>query len=241
MTEINGWISIPNPFANLIFARAGWDSVTLDAQHGLFDERSITDTLIVLSAALPRRLVRIAQNDPGLVGKALDAGADGVIAPMINSAEDAGRLAGACWYPPRGARSFGPVLAASRAGAQPYAEFAAGIAVWAMIETRHALSAADAIAAVPGITGLYVGPNDLGLSLGLPPGSDRQEPEMLEAFATVIAAAKSAGKSAGIFCAGPAHAKRMASLGFAMVTAGADAQLLAESAARACVEAKEKD
>jgi 4-hydroxy-2-oxoheptanedioate aldolase len=91
MPEINGWMSIPNLLANTLFARGGWDSVTLDAQHGLFDEAAIVATLLAVQA--PRRLVRVPWNEPGVLGKVLDAGADGVIAPMINSVAEAEKLA----------------------------------------------------------------------------------------------------------------------------------------------------
>jgi 4-hydroxy-2-oxoheptanedioate aldolase len=234
MVQINGWMGIPDVYANSVFARAGWDSVTLDAQHGLFDEAAIVRTLLTLSAPKPRRLVRVSWNDPAIIGKVLDAGADGVIVPMINSVDEARRLAEACFYPPVGRRSFGPRLAAWRAGDRPYKQFAAEIDVLAMIETREALDAVDAIASVAGITGLFVGPNDLALALGLASGADREEPQMIEAFRTIIAAASRAGKTAGIYCGSPAYARRMAELGFAMVTVANDAGVLAQGAAAAC-------
>jgi 4-hydroxy-2-oxoheptanedioate aldolase len=238
MAQLNGWMTIADAYANALFAGAGWDSVTLDAQHGLFDDRALRDTLLALSATTPRRFVRLAGNDPHLVGRALDLGADGVIVPMIDSVADAQALAGACWYPPRGARSFGPALAALRAGAQPYEAFAGAIEVWAMIETRGGLEAVEDIAAVDGITGLYVGPNDLALALGLPPGSSREEPQMLEAFARVVAAAGAAGKASCIFCVAPAYARRMADLGFTMVTVAGDAALMRGAAAAAVAQMK---
>ena len=231
-------MGIPEVFANTVFARAGWDSVTLDAQHGLFDAPSIVATLLALSAPSPKRFVRVAWNEPGSIGKVLDAGADGVIVPMINSDEEAKRLSEACWYPRGGRRSFGPVLASMRAGDVPYETFASGIEVLAMIETGEALAAVDAIASVDGITGLFVGPNDLGIALGLAPGTDREEPMMIEAFHTIIGAAARAGKTAGIFCGSPAYAKRMGELGFDMVTAGSDSRLLAQSAAAVCKAAR---
>jgi 4-hydroxy-2-oxoheptanedioate aldolase len=231
MAEINGWMAVPNAFANTLFARGGWDSVTLDGQHGLFDEAAIVATLLALGAASPRRLVRVPWNEPGVIGKVLDAGADGVIAPMINSAAAAEKLAAACWYPPAGSRSYGPMIAALRSGGVPHMDAAKKIEVLAMIETREALEAVREIVAVPGITGLYVGPNDLALSLGLGAGSDREEPEMMAAFAAILAAAAGAGKTAGIYCASAAYARRMAGLGFTMVTAGSDAALLGGAAA----------
>ena len=232
MVEVNGWLAIPDAFSAALFARGGWDSVTLDAQHGLFEDRSLRDTLHALSAASPRRYVRVPWNDPALVGRALDLGADGVIVPMINNPAEARALAAASWYPPRGGRSFGPGLSALRAGAQPYTAFAAEIRVWGMIETREAFESVEDIAAVDGITGLFVGPNDLALSLGLASGSNREEPQMLDAFRRIVAAARAAGKDCGIYCTNAAYARRMADLGFSMVTAAGDAALLSAAAAK---------
>jgi 4-hydroxy-2-oxoheptanedioate aldolase len=128
------------------------------------------------------------------------------------------------------------VLAQLRAGVGSYEEFAAGIEVLAMIETREALAAVEEILAVDGITGVYVGPNDLGISMGFAPGAERNQPEIIDAFRTIAAAAARCGKTSGIFCVGPAHAKRMVEMGFTMVTAASDARLLAQGAAEACRE-----
>jgi len=233
MAQINGWMSIPDAYANALFAGAGWDSITLDAQHGLFDDRAVRDTLHALSGPTPRRLVRVPRNDPALVCRALDLGADGVIAPLIDSVADARALAAAAWYPPRGSRSFGPGLGALRAGAQPYEAYASQIEVWAMVETFPGLEAVEAIAAVDGVTGLFIGPNDLALALGLASGSNREEPLMMDAFSRIIAAAKAAGKDCGIYCTNPAYARRMLDLGFTMVTVTQDTALLRAGAAAA--------
>lgn len=238
MAELNGWMMIADPFANLVFARGGWDSVTLDAQHGLFDAAAIARTLMALSADAPRRLVRVRANDPGLIGQALDAGADGVIVPLVDGVEDARRAARAALYPPGGGRSFGPSLAALRAGAPPYGEGARRTELLAMIETREGLEAVEAIARVDGVTGLYVGPSDLGLALGLAPGSDREEPQMLDAYRRILAAARAAAKSAGIFCASPDYARRMVDLGFSLVTVTSDTALLGTGAAAAVRSAR---
>jgi 4-hydroxy-2-oxoheptanedioate aldolase len=236
MARLNGWMSIPDAFANALFAGVGWDSVTLDAQHGLFDDRALRETLLALAAPTPKRLVRPPWNDAAWICRALDLGADGVIVPMINSVAEAKALAAAALYPPRGQRSFGGALAAMRAGAQPYEAFAAEVEVWAMIETAQALQSVEAIAAVAGVTGLFVGPNDLALSLGLPSGSSREEPQMLDAFARIVAAANSAGKESGIFCTTPAYARRMGAMGFSMLTVAGDAALLRDAAATAVAE-----
>ncbi|MDR5781564.1 aldolase/citrate lyase family protein [Caballeronia sp. LZ065] len=240
MLQINGWMSIPDTFANRLFARGGWDSVTLDAQHGLFDHATIVASLQALSDARPRRLVRVPRNEAGYIGKVLDASADGIIAPMINSADEARALADACWYPPKGRRSFGPVLAALRTGGLPYQKGPAqAIEVLAMIETREALDAVDDIAAVDGITGLFVGPSDLALALGLEPGQDREEALLLDAYRRIIGAAKRAGKTVGIYCASPGYARKMAELGFSMVTVISDAALLSRAAAADCAAVRE--
>ena len=230
---------IPDPFANALFARPGWDSVTIDCQHGMFDEASAIHTLHTLQAAKPRRLVRVPSNEAGFIGKMLDAGADGIIAPMINSVAEAISLAQACWYSPKGSRSFGPTLAALRNAGLPYEEAAAAIEVYAMIETRTAYAAVAEIAAVPGITGLFVGPSDLALAFGLRPGPDREETEMIDAYLAIIAAAAAAGKTTGIYCARPAYALRMAALGFDMVTAATDATALPQAATAAVAAMRE--
>jgi 4-hydroxy-2-oxoheptanedioate aldolase len=239
MAQINAWLMIPDPFANALFARPGWDSVTIDCQHGMFDEASAIHTLHTLQAAKPRRLVRVPSNEAGFIGKMLDAGADGIIAPMINSVAEAISLAQACWYSPKGSRSFGPTLAALRNAGLPYEEAAAAIEVYAMIETRTAYAAVAEIAAVPGITGLFVGPSDLALAFGLRPGPDREETEMIDAYLAIIAAAAAAGKTTGIYCAGPAYALRVAALGFDMVTAATDATALPQAATAAIAAMRE--
>lgn len=232
MAEINGWITVPNPYSAALFAATGWDSVTLDAQHGLFEDAAVYAVLQALSARAPRRYVRVPANEAWLVGRALDAGADGVIAPLVNSVEEAKRLADATWYPPKGRRSFGPSLAAMRSGGRPYEASFEDVSVFAMIETAEALEAVEQIAAVDGVTGLYVGPNDLALALGLGPGSDRDEPRMLDAFRRIVDAVGAAGKTAGIYCTSSAYAARMAAFGFGMVTAGSDTRCMTDAAAR---------
>ncbi len=226
MVERNLWLSIPDAFAAMLGARAGFDSLTLDMQHGLFDERAVVAVLMALGPARPRRLVRVPAVEMGVIGKVLDAGADGVIAPLVNSAGDARRLVEACRYPPVGGRSFGPMLAALRAGGRPYMEVAGEVEVWAMIETAAGLEAVEAIAAVEGVSGVFIGPNDLAISLGLGAGSDREEPAMLAAFARVVAAARGAGKRAGLFCAGAAYARRIAGVGFDFLTVVSDTAAL---------------
>ena len=225
--ERNVWLTIPDPFCALTLARAGFDSVTIDLQHGLFDEAAAIRTLMTLGDLRPRRWVRIGANDPAAVGRMLDAGADGLIVPMVDSAAEARALAEAALYPPLGRRSFGPVLANLRpAGNGPPR-------ILAMIETRAAFEAVDAILAVDGIDGVYVGPNDLGLGLGFGPGSDRTEPEMLAALARIAGAARDAGKQAGLFCLSARYAASRVADGFDLLTIAVDAAMLRQAAAGA--------
>lgn len=233
MAETNGWLSIPDAFSAMVMARAGFDSVTLDMQHGLFDEAAVAHTLMALGEAKPKRFVRPLSNDAGMIGRLLDMGADGLIVPMISSVGDALKLAAACRYPPQGQRSYGPTLAALRSGAAPSSDGPSKFEAYAMIETREGLDAAPDIATVEGITGLYIGPNDLGLALGFGPGADREEPEMLQALARIVTAAHDSGKRAGIFCTKAAYARRMAETGFDLVTLTTDATALRVGAAAA--------
>ena len=236
MTETNAWLSIPDPYAAMLMARAGFDSLTLDMQHGLFDEAAVAKTLMALGGAKPKRYVRPLANDPGLVGKLLDLGADGLIVPMVNSRRRCREIGRSLFYPPAGQRSFGPMLAALRSGAAPYSGAPGRVEIYAMIETREGLAACRDIAAVEGITGLFVGPNDLGLALGLGAGSDREEPEILSALSQIVAGAHAAGKRAGLFCASAAYARRIATSGFDMVTLTSDSAALAAGAAASLAE-----
>jgi len=225
MTQTNGWLVLADPYAAMTFAANGFDSVTLDMQHGMFDVQSIAAVLFALAGKSVKRLVRPADATPALVGKILDLGADGLIVPLINSAEEAQNLVEACYYPPRGRRSFGP-LAAS---AQPPGAPASPPELYVMIETREGFAAVEAIAAVEGVTGLYVGPNDLALALGLGPGSDRTEPVMLERLARIASVAASHGKRAGLYCASPAYAAKMVEVGFDFLTLISDTAALGKA------------
>ncbi len=230
IARTNAWLTIPDAFAAAVIARAGFDSLTLDMQHGLYDEAAVVRTLSALSSPRPRRFVRVPWNEPGTIGKVLDFGADGVIVPMINSAAEASALVQAAHYPPLGQRSYGPMQALLRAGERPYLNFAASVEVFAMIETARALASVREIVETVGVSGLFVGPNDLALSLGYEPGSDREEGGVIDALRSIVEAAKAANKHAGLYCQSPAYARRMAEMGFDLLTIATDAALLASGA-----------
>ncbi|MBE7183230.1 MAG: 2,4-dihydroxyhept-2-ene-1,7-dioic acid aldolase [Methylobacterium mesophilicum] len=230
----NGWLSIPSGFSAELMARAGWDSITIDLQHGVQDYSTMVSCLqgMANSSAVP--LVRVPSNEPGIIGKVLDAGAWGVICPMVNSAEEAGALVASCLYPPDGARSNGPIRAVAYGDHEPYQSFAnREVLVIPMIETAEAVERMDEILDVPGISGAYVGPSDLSLSLGLPPVFDHEEPRIIAIYGRILAACARRGLFAGIHTASPAYAARMVGLGFRFVTIASDASLIAAGARQA--------
>ena len=171
--------------------------------------------------------------EPGIVGKLLDAGAVGLICPMINSAEDAARLVRYAFYAPTGERSFGPPRAIMAHGPD-YAQTAnEQIVTLAMVETKQALDELDGIVATSGLTGVYIGPSDLSLSMGYTPKLDPDEPAVMSAIQRILETAKTAGIRAGIHCLSPAYAREMISMGFDLVTVGSDVWLLTSATAAA--------
>ncbi|WP_099827162.1 HpcH/HpaI aldolase family protein [Oceaniglobus indicus] len=226
---LNGWCSIGSAHTAEIMARQGYDSLTVDTQHGAFDYGAALSMLQAMGGKKVVPLARVPWLDAGAIMKLLDAGAMGIICPMINTAEDAAAFASYLRYPPHGQRSFGP----TRAGlAYPGYGVAANDAVlgFAMIETQAGLDNVEAIAATPGIDGLYVGPADLtlGLSQGaLPAGFDRDEPEIVAAIKRIAQVALDAGKIPALHCMSPEYAAKALDWGFRMVTLNGDARLLA--------------
>jgi 4-hydroxy-2-oxoheptanedioate aldolase len=230
---VNGWLAIPSAFSAEVMASCGWNSVTVDLQHGVQDYLSMIACFQALQAHPVTRLVRVPVNEPSIIGKALDGGAYGVICPLVNTAAEAAALVAACKYPPRGSRSNGPVRAAIYAGATYQQTANDEILVIPMIETRQALDNLDAILDVPGIDAIYVGPSDLGLSLGLVPRLDREEPEVLAIYERLLRETGRRGIKAGIHCGGADYAVRMLRLGFRLVTIANDSGLMAKAARQA--------
>ena len=218
----NGWLTLPDPqLAEVVAARGVLDAVTLDLQHGTFDRTQIAGSVRAIAGQGVAPVVRLPAVDDALTGFVLDLGVRGVIAPMVNDVDTAEALVAACRYPPRGRRSFGPVRTALHAGDDPVAG-AADVLVLAMIETSHALARAGEIAAVDGLDGLFVGPGDLGVTLGIGPAQDREEPEIHEAFRTVLDACAAAGNRAAVHATSAAYADARAADGFALVTVWSD-------------------
>ncbi|MCF3948116.1 HpcH/HpaI aldolase family protein [Acidiphilium iwatense] len=233
---LNGWLSIPDGFASEVMAHQGWDTLTIDMQHGIVDYAYAVRMLTAISTTQVVPIVRVPWLDPGIVMKVLDAGVLGVICPMINSAEDAEIFTSALRYAPRGRRSFGPIRANLAHGAD-YPKRADDLVTgFAMIETRAALDALDAILAVPELDAIYIGPADLALSLGAEPRFDPVDPVVTGPIEHILARAKHHGKRAGIHTGSASYARAMVEKGFDFVTIGSDARFMAAGAARAVAD-----
>jgi 4-hydroxy-2-oxoheptanedioate aldolase len=214
------WLTMPSTISAEVAARTKFDYVCLDTQHGAIDyQTSIAMAqAIVLGGGHP--IARVPWNEPGIIGKTLDAGIDGVIVPMVNTVAEAEAVVQATRYPPRGSRSFGPVIAGLRRS--NYHGWANdGVAVIPMIETVEALRNLDAILAVPGIDAIYVGPADLSASLGLRPQNNDGEKIFDEALTTIAAACKRAGVVPGIHASAQLAARRVEQ-GYQMITVTSD-------------------
>ena len=226
-TVFGAWCMLGSHIVAETIAREGFAAVVLDAQHGLWDTNSLIAGTGALSHAESAPAVRVPLNDFALVSRALDFGAEAIIAPMINSAADAQQFAAAAKYPPLGERSWGPLRAMALQGSRTPAvdymrEADEGTLTFAMIETATALGNVDAIAATPGIDALFVGPYDLATALSGGTAQDVQAPKVEKAIDRICAAAKKAGKIPGIYCRDTESAVAMARRGYRFVIAGND-------------------
>lgn len=239
-TALNAWSLLPSTYAAEFMAQAGWDSITFDMQHGLHDYASAVACIQACQKYAATPLVRVPWCEPGVLGKVLDAGAWGVIIPMIKTAEEARALVKACYYPPLGMRSNGPVRAAAYGTLSPYQSIANDeVLILPQIETREAVGNLEAILDVEGISGVYVGPSDLAFSYGLPPALDREEPEILDIYRRLLAQTQKRGLVAGIQNLSPAYGARMAEMGFQLITVASDGLFLGK-AARDAISATRK-
>ena len=230
---VNGWLAIPSGYSAEIAGHQGYDAVTVDMQHGMIDFASALSMLQALSATPTLPLARVGSNEPAQIMRLLDAGAWGIICPMISTAQQAQQFVAACRYPPLGNRSFGPARALLYGG-KDYPQYANDqILTLAMIETREGLQNLNAILATEGLDGVFIGPNDLSLTLTGSASAESQHPEMLAAVEQVLAACREHHKIAGIFCtSGSAAAARIAQ-GFHFVTPANDVMQLGRAAREA--------
>lgn len=224
---LNGWLSLPDAVVAENFAEQGWDALTVDMQHGLVGYAALVPMLQAMRASQVTPMVRVPWNAPGDIMKALDAGAMGIICPMISTVAQCEAFVGACRYPPGGYRSFGPIRAALVYGADYAAHANNEVLTLAMIETAEGLENVEAIARVPGLDGIYIGPADLSLGLGGEPRMDSDDPRLMAAFDRIQAAAKAAGIHVGLHTGSVDYARKMIARGFHLVTVGSDLRYLA--------------
>ena len=233
----NGWCALGSPYSAELLGHAGFDSVTVDLQHGMFDFAQALPMLQALSSTPAVPIVRVPWNDTAVIMHLLDAGAYGVICPMINNRQEAERLVSACRYAPVGMRSYGPARGLLFGGPDYFDHANEEIGVFAMIETLEGINNLDEILATPGLDGVYVGPNDLALVLGAKPGTDLTDERCVNAIAHILARAKSHGKFAGIFCASGAVGSIRRKQGFDLVTLTHEGSYIAQAAKAAIAAA----
>ena len=225
-TAVNGWLAIPNSFCAEVMAMQGWDTLTIDLQHGLIDAAALVPMLQAMQATPTMPIVRVPWLEPGIIMKTLDAGAQAIICPMVNTREDAQRLVQYARYAPQGGRSFGPVRAGLVHGADYATAANANTLVFAMIETAQALDNLDAICSVEGIDAVYIGPSDLSLSLGCTPVFDDVDPPVAQAIDHILARAHAHGLKAGVHNGRTDVARARTAKGFDLVTVSSDARIL---------------
>ena len=228
---INSWLAVPSSFSAEVMANQGWDSLTIDMQHGLIDYPNAVSMLQAISTTETTPMARVNWNEPGQIMKILDAGCYGIICPMVSNRKEAEKFIQACQYPPKGYRSFGPIRA-SIYGGSDYAKNAdEEILKLAMIETKEALENLDEILDTPNLDGIYVGPADLSLAIGEEPGFDR--PENTKAYKEILRileAAKKRNLFAGLHNGTAEYAQKMLDKGFNLVTVGSDSRYIAAGA-----------
>ena len=238
---LNGWCSTANSMMTEILADQGYDSITVDMQHGIVDYSETARIFQTLRASNTTPFARVPWLEPGIIMKVLDAGAYGIICPMINNQEQAERFVSYVRYPPLGTRSFGPTRALYSSGENYFTEANDNVTCLAMIETAEAYENLQAIITTPGIDGVYIGPADLTLGVmkgKLPPGLDREEPEMIAVIKDIMQACNKQGIIAGIHTGSSEYAIRSVNWGFDFITLLSDVRLVAGAAKQNISEVK---
>ena len=228
---INSWLAVPSSFSAEVMANQGWDSLTIDMQHGLIDYPNAVSMLQAISTTPTTPMARVNWNEPGQIMKILDAGCYGIICPMVSNKKEAENFVKACQYPPKGYRSFGPIRASIYGGGD-YANHAdQEILKLAMIETKEALEKLDEILDTSNLDGIYIGPADLSLAVGEEPSFDKAEnSKAYKEILRILDAAKKRNLLAGIHNGTPEYAQKMIDKGFNLVTVGSDSRYIGAGA-----------
>lgn len=238
--SLGAWINLPDLHITETLARSGLDWLCFDLQHGLMDYHDLARILPGLNGQPVTPLVRVAANSGDQIGKVLDVGAQGVIVPMVNNVDEAKKAVAACFYPPKGLRSCGPMRPVMQYGFEYLAKANDNVACVVMIETLEGLENVEAIAAVEGIDGVFIGPVDLCYGLGITPG-DFGHAKFQDALMTIIHACKTNNIAAGMFGYSPELAKQAIDSGFTFVSAGTDISFFRAGMAQSIATAKGED
>jgi 4-hydroxy-2-oxoheptanedioate aldolase len=222
---LGGWCMTGNPYIAEAIAREGYDFVCLDMQHGLVGYETFVGAAFALARTGVSPIVRVPALDAGMIGRVLDAGAEAVVIPLVESVEQAERAVAACRYYPEGHRSVGSIRG-SYTLSGPVAEVNREVACIVMIESMVGVENAEAICSVPGVDGVYIGPGDLALTLGLPPGLEHQPGPHADAIAHVRDTCIRLSKVVGIQCHSGIVARKMVEDGYRMVTVTTDSTVV---------------
>ena len=235
-TIINGWSSIANTFNAEIMAASGFDSITIDMQHGLVGYQKVVEMLQAISGYNIPPMVRVPWNDPSMVMRCLDAGAYGIICPMVNTKEECEKFVTSCRYPPKGNRSFGPIRARMYGGDDYFHHANETLLNFAMIETSEAVDNLDKILSVDELDAVYIGPSDLAVTMGYTPGTYQKEVE--DCLIYIVETCKSKNIKTGIHCPDGKTVKERFDMGYDLGTISADAALLTQASKREIADAK---
>lgn len=228
-TVLSGWMAIPSPLVADILARAGWSSIVIDMQHGLVGYDDMVACVAAISRAGCAAIVRVPVRDDGLIGRAMDAGAEGVICPMINSGQEASWLTRNTKYPPMGQRSWAPTQALNLLGMDKDQYLASAndlIVTMAMVETQTALKNIDSIASTPGVDMIFVGPNDLSVSLSDGARVDPNDYAVDKALDLILRKCEAHSVFAGIFANNVEMGRKYRDMGFRFISVGSDMNYL---------------
>lgn len=226
----NAWLTIPHAWTAELLAHTGFDACTIDMQHGLADYQTAVTMLQAINTTETVPLVRVPWNEPILIMRMLDAGAYGIIAPMINNVQETKALVEVCKYPPVGLRSYGPVRASLAYGSDYYPEANNEVLAIAMIETKEGLANVEHIANVQGLNGFYIGTIDLSISLGIKALGDLHNEQLINAIKSIVAAATKHGLMVGVHTKSVEETTILRNLGVTLLTSMTDSTVLSTSA-----------
>jgi len=235
---LTAWLTIANSYNAELYAAEAFDAVTIDLQHGVISFQQAYEMLQAITTGRPAPFARVPWNDPAAIMKLLDGGAYGIVCPMINSREECERFVGACRYAPTGFRSFGPARGLLHGGPDYFKHANQTIVTLAMIETRQAVDNLAEIVSVPGLDAVYIGPNDLAISLGCEPVGEPREKAVVDAVDTIFRTAKAKGVRVGIHCPSGASAGKWLAKGYDFCAIANDARLLAKAARAELADAR---